>query len=241
MKFRSGDNPAAWNGALSHLLPAISKVQKIEHHKAVPYAEVPALMKQLMSNDSISAKALIFTILTGARTGETIGATWDEIDLGNKLWVIPAERMKAGREHRVPLCPRAIDLLKKLPRGTRHVFANPRTGRGAQQSRHAACCCVVCATTAPPCTASGRRSQPGRASRPTTPVRSSRPATTTAPAPHVPASRAHCRPGLSSHGGRRALDRALIVSADPCGAGDPQLVVPLQPGRREPVDGTRRG
>jgi integrase len=129
MKFRTGDNPAAWNGALSHLLPAISKVQRIEHHKAVPYAEVPALMKQLISNDSISAKALVFTILTGARTGETIGATWNEIDLDNKLWTIPAERMKAGREHRVPLSQRAVDLLKKLPRDTKHVFPNPRTGR----------------------------------------------------------------------------------------------------------------
>lgn len=130
MKYRTGDNPAAWSGALSHLLPAISKVQKIEHHKAVPYAEVPALMKQLIGNDSISAKALIFTILTGARTGETIGATWAEIDLDNRLWVIPAERMKAGREHRVPLSARIIALLNKLPRHSKYVFANPRSGRG---------------------------------------------------------------------------------------------------------------
>jgi integrase len=130
MKFRTGDNPAAWSGALSHLLPAISKVQKIEHHKAVPYVEVPALMKQLIGNDSISAKALIFTILTGARTGETIGATWAEIDLDNKLWTIPAERMKAGREHRVPLSARIIALLNKLPRDSKYLFANPRSGRG---------------------------------------------------------------------------------------------------------------
>ena len=126
MKYRTGDNPAAWGGALSHLLPAISKVQKIEHHKAVPYVEVPTLMKQLIGNDSISAKALIFTILTGARTGETTGAVWPEIDLDAKLWVLPPERMKAGREHRVPLSDPAIKLLKALTKGSRYVFPGLR-------------------------------------------------------------------------------------------------------------------
>jgi integrase len=110
MGYRSGDNPAAWTGALGHLLPPISKVQKIEHHKALPYKEVPALMADLMKMDSQSAKALAFTILTVARTGETIGATLREIDRVEKLWVIPAERMKAGREHRVPLTDEALHL-----------------------------------------------------------------------------------------------------------------------------------
>jgi len=129
MKFRTGDNPAAWSGALSHLLPAISKVQKIEHHKAVPYPELPALMKELQKNDSTSAKALIFTILTGARTGETVGATWDEIDLTTKLWVIPDKRMKAGREHRVPLSGKAVQLLKTLPRDGKFVFPGGKLGK----------------------------------------------------------------------------------------------------------------
>jgi integrase len=126
MKYRTGDNPAAWSGALSHLLPAISKVQKIEHHKAVPYAEVPALMKQLIGNDSASAQALIFTILTAARTGETTGAVWSDIDLDAKLWVLPPERMKANREHRVPLSDPVIKLLKGLPKDNRYVFPGMR-------------------------------------------------------------------------------------------------------------------
>ena len=125
MKFRSGDNPAAWNGALSHLLPATSKVQTITHHKAVPYGEVPALMGELRQNDSISAKALMFTILTAARTSETTGAKWSEIDLDAKLWTVPPERMKAGREHRVPLSDAAIKLLKSISREGRFVFESP--------------------------------------------------------------------------------------------------------------------
>jgi integrase len=126
MKYRSGDNPAAWKGALSHLLPPLSKVQKIAHRKAVPYAEVPAVVQQLQKVNGTSAKALLFTILTGARTGETIGATWDEIDLDQKLWVIPAERMKASKEHRVPLSEAALSLLKDMSRENRYVFPGSR-------------------------------------------------------------------------------------------------------------------
>lgn len=126
MKYRSGDNPAAWNGALSHLLPAISKVQKIEHHAALPYNELPTLMSELRDNESISAKALMFTILTAARTGETTGAVWSEMDVDAKLWVLPSERMKANREHRVPLSDAAIKLLKSLPKDSRYVFPGMR-------------------------------------------------------------------------------------------------------------------
>jgi len=126
MKFRAGDNPAAWNGALSHLLPAISKVQKIEHHKALPYDELPTLMSELKDNESISARALMFTILTASRTGETTGAVWSEIDLDAKLWVLPPERMKANREHRVPLSEAAVKLLKDQPREGRYVFPGMR-------------------------------------------------------------------------------------------------------------------
>ena len=126
MKYRSGDNPATWKGALSHLLPAISKVKTVEHHKAVPYEQVPLLMRDLARNDSMSAKALIFTILTAARTGETLGAKWEEFDFGLNLWVVPAPRMKASREHRVPLSAPAIKLLEALPRTGDYVFTGSR-------------------------------------------------------------------------------------------------------------------
>jgi integrase len=122
MKYRSGENPAAWNGALQHLLPATASIQKVEHHKAVPYKDVPKLMAELRKNGSMSAKALMFTILTASRTGEVIGATWEEFDLTGKVWTIPAARMKAGREHRVPLSDEAISIIQSLPRDERYVF-----------------------------------------------------------------------------------------------------------------------
>ncbi len=109
---RSGPNPAAWQGgALSHLLPPLGKVQKVEHHAAVAYADVPALAKQIADRDGEAARALRFLILTAARSGEIRGATWAEIDLKEKTWTIPAERMKAGREHRVPLSAAALAVL----------------------------------------------------------------------------------------------------------------------------------
>jgi len=125
MKYRSGENPAAWTGALQHLLPATSSIQKVEHHKAVPYKEVPQVMADLRKADGIGAKALRFTILTVSRTGETLGAKRDEFDFGTKVWTIPAERMKAGREHRVPLSDEAIAIVTSLidPNQT-YVFHN---------------------------------------------------------------------------------------------------------------------
>jgi integrase len=129
MKFRSGDNPAAWKGALNHLLPAISKVQTIVHHKALPYRDVPVLMAELLDNGSESAKALAFTILTVARTGETIGAAPAEINRGERLWIVPAERMKAGREHRVPLNDPAVALLGDLPPEDKFVFTGSKPNR----------------------------------------------------------------------------------------------------------------
>ena len=111
-KLRSGDNPAAWTG---HLDKVLSKQrEKAVNHKAIPYAELPAFMSDLGKRNSISASALEFTILCAARTGETIGARWAEIDLERKLWVVPGERMKAGREHRVPLSDRAVAILESL-------------------------------------------------------------------------------------------------------------------------------
>ncbi|RWO87958.1 site-specific integrase [Mesorhizobium sp.] len=129
--YRSGDNPARWRGHLDKLLPARSKVAKVEHHAALPYADLPAFMSQLRSMGSISARALEFTILTAVRTGEAIGVMETEIDFANKLWTIPAVRMKADRPHRVPLSDRAIQILKSIPReaDSPYLFPGARTGK----------------------------------------------------------------------------------------------------------------
>jgi integrase len=120
-KLRNGDNPAR----REYLKARLGKIQKnVEHHAALPFSEAPAFMAELRKRDSVSARALEFTILTAVRTGETIGALWEEIDLKNKLWTIPAGRMKSGREHRVPLCDRAVEILKSLPHRGPHVFIN---------------------------------------------------------------------------------------------------------------------
>jgi integrase len=129
MGYRSGDNPALRDGPLQHLLPSIGKLKRDKkHHAAVPYKEVPAVVAELRKLGSTSATALLFTILTVARTGETLGATWDEVDLAAKLWTIPAARMKAGAEHQVPLADEVIALLKALPRDDTnlHLFRGAR-------------------------------------------------------------------------------------------------------------------
>ena len=129
--YRKGENPARWRGHLDQLLPKPSKIAKVEHHAAMPIDELPDFMPKLAEVSGMSARALEFAILTAARSGEVRGATWDEIDLEGKLWTIPAERMKAGREHRVPLSEQAIELLKSLPifEGVPYVFAAPRGGQ----------------------------------------------------------------------------------------------------------------
>jgi integrase len=111
--YRSGDNPASWD-LLKHA--GFVKAAKVEHHAALPYAAMPDFMVRLRKEDSLAARALEFIALTAARSGEAIGATWDEIDLANRIWVIPAGRMKAGKEHRVPLSDAAVKLLKSLPK-----------------------------------------------------------------------------------------------------------------------------
>jgi integrase len=116
--YRSGENPARWRGHLEHLLPARGKIQKTVHHAALPYGELPALMLALTAQEGVAAKALQFTILTAARTGEVLGATWDEIDFGNALWKIPGVRMKNGKPHTQPLSDRALEILRGLPRET---------------------------------------------------------------------------------------------------------------------------
>lgn len=130
--FRTGPNPAAWRGHLDRLLPAKSKVRRVQHHPAVPIDELPALMTALRANPSSSSSALQFMILSAARTAEVIGAVWDEVDLQAKTWVIPAERMKSAREHRVPLSDEAVTILDGLPRekGNPHLFLGGRKGRG---------------------------------------------------------------------------------------------------------------
>lgn len=112
--FRAIENPARWKGHLDNLLAAPGKVQKTNHFKALPYSEINPLIKALRENGSISAKALEFLILTAARTGEVIGAQWNEIDVDNQLWIVPAERMKAKREHRIPLSSRASEIVKEM-------------------------------------------------------------------------------------------------------------------------------
>ena len=112
--WRDGENPARWRGHLDHLLPARSKVHAIEHHAALPYAELPAFVGRLQERPAVAARALEFLILTAARTSEVIGARWNEIDLLDKTWTVPAARMKAHREHRVPLSPRALAILKVM-------------------------------------------------------------------------------------------------------------------------------
>lgn len=114
--FRKEDNPARWRGHLDHILPAASKVAKVTHHAALPFKEINAFMPKLQEAAGLGARALELAILTATRSGEVRGATWAEIDLAEKVWTIPGERMKAGREHRVPLSTAAVKLLKALPR-----------------------------------------------------------------------------------------------------------------------------
>ena len=130
---RSGENPAAWKGHLDHMLPAPTRLKKIEHLTAVPVREMPGFMVKLRQAAGIAAQALEFLILTAARSGEVRGITWQEVSLEDALWVVPAERMKMKREHRVPLSNRAVDILKSQPRidGNPLVFPAPR---GSQMS-----------------------------------------------------------------------------------------------------------
>ena len=128
--YRTGDNPARWRGHLDQLLAKRSKVRAVKHHPALPFAELPAFMALLRKREGLSARALEFTILTAARTGEVIGAAWPEIDFDNKVWTIPATRMKAQREHRVPLCDRALTILRTLRReeGNNAIFIGGKKG-----------------------------------------------------------------------------------------------------------------
>jgi integrase len=113
-KYRTGENPAKWRGNLDNLLPKVSRIKRISHFAALPFADIGAFVDKLRAVEGISARALEFTILTAARTGETVGAKWDEFDLDAGIWTIPAERMKAKREHRVALSGRALEILTQM-------------------------------------------------------------------------------------------------------------------------------
>lgn len=115
-EYRTGDNPALWRGHLEYQLAKPSKVAKVEHHPALHYADIGDFMTKLRKHEGIGAAALEFAILTAMRSGEVRGACWQEFDLNEAVWTIPAERMKMKKEHRVPLSAAAITLLKKLPR-----------------------------------------------------------------------------------------------------------------------------
>jgi integrase len=129
--YRKGENPARWRSHLDKLLPSRAKIQKVQHHPALPHNEIADFMVSLRSQEGIAARALEFLILTAARTGEIIGARWDEVDLDERVWVIPEARMKAGREHRVPLSGPALAILKKMNevRESDFVFRGGRKGK----------------------------------------------------------------------------------------------------------------
>jgi integrase len=121
---RSGENPAAWRGNLALLLAKRRKGPK-QHHRALPYDEVPAFMRELRCAKGVAGRALEFLVHTAARTSEVLNATWKEVDLEAKVWTVPAERMKAGKVHRVPLSEPVMTLLSALPHGSEYLFPSP--------------------------------------------------------------------------------------------------------------------
>jgi integrase len=123
-----GPNPAAWTGNLEHVLPSATKVARVQHFAAVPYDQIPALLAELAKHAGVSPKALAFLILTVARSNEALGARHDEINSTDAVWTVPPARMKARREHRVPLAPEAMALLESLPTeaGNPHLFIGAR-------------------------------------------------------------------------------------------------------------------
>jgi len=128
--YRDGANPAAWRGHLDMLLARPSKIAPHEHHAALPYPEIGSFVAELRGRDSTSARALEFLILTATRTGEVIGAEWDEFDLATKVWTVPANRMKGNREHRVPLSDRAVEIVRLMQSRRENDFVFPGRNGG---------------------------------------------------------------------------------------------------------------
>ena len=129
--FRQGENPARWRGHLDILLAPRARVRRVRHHAALPYGELPGFLLKIRQRDAVAARALEFAILTATRTGEVLGARWYEIDLENKIWTVPASRMKTKREHRVPLSAAALAVVKwlKAIRQNDFVFPGERRNR----------------------------------------------------------------------------------------------------------------
>lgn len=125
---RSGDNPARWKGNLDMSLPQRHKVSKVQHFKALPVEDMPVFMEQLTQDTTASGKALQFIIYTAARSGEVRNATWEQINLEERIWTVPADLMKMGKPHRVPLCDPAIKLLQSLSQDSKYLFPN-RSGK----------------------------------------------------------------------------------------------------------------
>ena len=132
--YLKGENPARLKGALGELLPKAQKIKKVEHHAAIHYTQVHEFVLSLRALPGIAPLALEFMLLTAARTGEVVGSRWDEIDMSSKVWTVPAERMKAGREHRVPLCSRAVEILKTMKITAQNNFVFP--GHSIQKNPH---------------------------------------------------------------------------------------------------------
>lgn len=140
-EWRAGENPARWRGHIANMLPARSKAARVEHHAALPWRDAGTFMATLRTRDAVGARALEFAILTAARSGEVLGAQWKEIDLNTALWTIPTSRMKAGREHRVPLPAAVITLLGEMAKlrhandtaGEAYVFPGLKPGRPLSQ------------------------------------------------------------------------------------------------------------
>jgi integrase len=123
--YRKGENPARWRGHLENLLPKKTKVRRVEHHAALPYTELGEFIAELRQQEGVAARGLEFAILTVARTGEVIGAKWSEINLAERLWTIPAERMKAGKEHRARLSDAVLAILEEMQKIRRNDYVFP--------------------------------------------------------------------------------------------------------------------
>lgn len=127
--YREGENPARWRGHIAQILPARSRLTR-GHHKAMPYEAIPAFMGKLREREAMAALALEFVILTATRTSEVLGATWAEVDLDKAIWTVPAIRMKAGKEHRIPLSSRAVEILETVkPLGNASLFPADKGGK----------------------------------------------------------------------------------------------------------------
>ena len=139
--YRKGDNPARWKGHMDAILPKPSKIKKVKHFPALDWREISAFMTDLRKRDGMGARCLEWIILTACRSGEARPATWGEIDVERCVWTIPADRMKTGKEHKVPLVADAVKLINSLPKfqGINYIFAAPRGGPLSDMSVSAVC------------------------------------------------------------------------------------------------------